>query len=301
MSDQIGFTLYIDEAGDEGVSRVRPIDTDGASEYFVLAGVLVQSARVLDLNDHVAKMQSAANLAKGSEIHFRDLAADEQLAVVRSASEFKAGLLCVTSNKRNMRRYRNKRVEASVLETKRNGKIAPQKYNWFYNHTVRYLLEAASKECARWSPRIRSRRPKIDIVFSLRKEFSYSQMSAYLEYLRTKGGSGPFNNLHNIDWSVVSPYLVRAEKAKDVPGLQFADCVASAVYRAVDADWFGDTVPEYLELLGPRFLKATGAETARGHGFKLLPRDFSAPLTTGQTRAFRAVGYSFEQPTAPTQ
>lgn len=262
MRPRIGFTLYIDEAGDEGVSRVRPIDGDGASEYFVLAGVLIQSARVRELNDHIATMKSAANLAAGSEIHFRDLSPDEQLAVVRSASEFKAGLLCVTSNKRNMRGYRNRRVEASILETKRNGKVAPQKYNWFYNHTVRYLLETASKECARWSTPIRSRRPKIDVVFSLRKEFSYAQMSAYLEYLRTKGGSGPFNNLHDIDWSVVSPYLVRAEKAKDVPGLQFADCVAGAVYRAVDENWFGNTVPEYLELLGPRFLKAAGAETA---------------------------------------
>jgi hypothetical protein len=117
-------------------------------------------------------------------------------------------------------------------------------------------------------------------------------MSAYLEYLRTKGGSGPFNNLHNIDWSVVSPYQIRAEKAKDAPGLQFADCVASAVYRAIDEDWFGQTAPEYLELLGPRFLRAAGSETAKGHGFKLLPRSFNAPLTPGQRRALEAVGYS---------
>lgn len=293
MAQQVGFTLYIDEAGDEGISRVRPQDKDGASEYFVLAGVLIQSHRVKELNAHVNNMQSVANLPAGSEIHFRDLSRDEQLAMVRSAAEFRAGLLCVASNKRNIRGYRNLRVEASILETKRNGKIAPQKYNWFYNNTVRYLLEAASKECARWSSPIRSRRSKIDVVFSLRKEFSYTQMTAYLEYLRTKGGSEPFNNLHNIDWSVMSPYLVRAEKAKDVLGLQFADCVASAVYRAIDEDWFGQTVPEYLELLGPKFLKGAGNETAQGHGFKLLPKSFTAPLTAAQKRALRAVGYLF--------
>lgn len=298
MQPEIGFTLYIDEAGDEGISRVRPLDSDGASEYFVLAGVLIQTARVGELNDHVTAMQSAASLLPGSEIHFRDLSPDNQLAVVQSASEFKAGLLCVASNKRNMRGYRNQRVEASILETKRNGKVAPQKYNWFYNNTVRYLLEAASKECARWSSPIRSRRPKMDVVFSLRKEFSYAQMSAYLEYLRTRGGSGRFNNLHNIDWSVVSPYAVRAERARDVPGLQFADCVASAVYRAIDENWFGKTIPEYLELLAPKFLKGAGAKTAQGHGFKLLPMTFRAPLTTNQKRALRAVGYFLDEPTA---
>jgi hypothetical protein len=293
MLQNIGFTLFIDEAGDEGISKVRPLDGDGASEYFVLAGVLVQSRPVGELGEHVIAMQLAASLAAGSEIHFRDLPAEQQLAVVRFASEFKSGLLCVVSNKRNLRGYRNLRVERSILETKRNGKVGPQKYNWFYNNAVRYLLEAASKECARWSGPVRSRRPKIDVVFSLLKEFSYSQTAAYLEKLRIKGGSGPFNNLHNIDWSVVSPYLIRAEKAKDALGLQFADCVASAVYRAVDDDWFGETKPEYLQILAPRFLRGAGAETARGHGFKLLPQPFSAPLTSGQRKGLSAVGYTF--------
>jgi hypothetical protein len=293
----IGYTLYIDEAGDEGIARVRPVDKDGASEYFVLAGVLIRSSRVNGLNEHVNLMRSAALVSSGEEIHFRDLASDAQLAVIRTASEFKAGLICVVSNKRNMRGYRNRRVEAGILETKRNGRLAPQKYNWFYNHTVRYLLETASIECARWSGPVRSTRPKIDIVFSLRKEFSYTQMISYLEYLRTRGGSGPFNNRHNIDWSVVSPYLVRAEKAKGVPGLQFADCVASAIYRAMDDDWFGDTTPEYLELLGPRFLRSASTGTARGHGFKLLPKDFDIPLTVKQRKALEVVGYRFGQPT----
>lgn len=293
MEQNVGFTLYIDEAGDEGLSRVRSLDPDGASEYFVLAGVLVQSRRVAELNEHVAAMRLAANISAGSEIHFRDLNPQQQLAITHCVSDFRAGLLCVTSNKRNVRNYRNPRVEAAFLETKNNGKLAPQRYNWFYNNTVRYLLESASRECARWSGPVRSLRPKIDVVFSLRKELSYSQMRAYFEYLKTKGGSGPFNNRDNIDWSVVNPYLIRAAKAKDVPGLQFADCVASAVYRAIDEDRFGKISPEYLELLAPRFLRRQGETSARGHGFKLLPASFQAPLSSGQKRALAAVGYSF--------
>jgi hypothetical protein len=74
--------------------------------------------------------------------------------------------------------------------------------------------------------------------------------------------------------------------------------VASAVYRAIDENWFGTTAPEYLELLGPKFLKGVGAETAYGHGFKLLPKNFNAPLSTGQRRALEAVGYAFEEPAA---
>lgn len=265
---------------------------DGASEYFVLAGVIVRAGRVMELQSALQRMKAAARMEPDKELHFRDLTEADQLAAVRELAKFKAGLFCVASNKRNIMGYRNKRVEASILETKRNGRLAPQKYNWFYNNAVRYLLESASKECARWSGSDRSKRPKIDVVFSLRKEFSYAQTIAYLEKMRVRGG-GRFNSLDQIDWSVVNPYLIRAAKGKDEPGLQVADCLASAIYRALDENNFGTVVPEYLQLLAPRFLRRSGASTPRGHGFKLLPLDFDAPLSDAQRTALAAVGYAF--------
>lgn len=190
----IGYTLYIDEAGDEGIDRVRPMHPDGASEYFVMAGVLVRSTRVGELRSAVTAAKQDAALPTDKELHFRDLTAIEQTTVLGSLSNFKAGLICVASNKRNIQGYRNKHVERTILETKRNGRLAPQRYNWFYNNAFRYLLETASNECVRWSGPDRLRRPKIDIVFSLRKEFSYSQTRAYLEKLRTeRHAPGYFN------------------------------------------------------------------------------------------------------------
>jgi hypothetical protein len=292
MKDNIGYVLFIDEAGDEGIERVSPIHPNGASEYFVLAGVIVRASRLLEVRSTLLRIKSAVGLEAGAELHFRDLSYENQLVAIRELGNFKAGFFCVASNKRNMIGYRNRRVEASILETKRNGRVGPQKYNWFYNNTVRYLLESASKECARWSPSDRLQRPKIDIVFSLRKEFSYAQTSAYLEQMRVRGARR-FNNLDEIDWSVVSPYLVRAEKGKNEDGLQLADCVVSAVYRALDEDHFGTTVPEFLEVMAPKFLRKVGAGSPKGHGFKLLPLGFEAPLSDAQRRALAAVSYTF--------
>ena len=37
------YVLFIDEAGDDGLTRVKPIDPDGASEWLVISGVLVRA------------------------------------------------------------------------------------------------------------------------------------------------------------------------------------------------------------------------------------------------------------------
>jgi len=46
-----GFYLFLDEAGDEGLDRVRPLDPNGASEYFVLCGVWFAPANTQSLHN----------------------------------------------------------------------------------------------------------------------------------------------------------------------------------------------------------------------------------------------------------
>ena len=114
----------------------------------------------------------------------------------------------------------------------------------------------------------------------------------YLHKLRiARHGPGYFNNKGQIDWSVVNPNGIESLRPRNEPGLQFADCVASAVYRAVGEDWFGDVRPTLIEALALRFLHH--GSTPRDYGFKLLPYGFSVPLSSDQARSFGAVGYSF--------
>lgn len=37
----VAYIAYIDESGDDGLSKVQPIDPNGASEWFVLGAVVV--------------------------------------------------------------------------------------------------------------------------------------------------------------------------------------------------------------------------------------------------------------------
>ncbi|CAM5768878.1 DUF3800 domain-containing protein [Bosea minatitlanensis] len=119
---QPGFLLFIDEAGDDGTDTVRPIDENGSSEFFILAGVLIRVHRRNELLDSVNAAKRLAQLRPEQELHFRDVAAEAQISVIRELARFNAGLVAVVSNKRNMRQYRNKRVEAKNMEIVRDGK-----------------------------------------------------------------------------------------------------------------------------------------------------------------------------------
>ena len=292
MSGEPGFYLFIDEAGDEGTERVRPAHPDGASEYFVLAGFLISAGRLFELHEAVRRTKAALGLRPFQEIHFRDLDGEQQLTAIQSIAKFRMGVVCVASNKSNLMGYRNPRVEATILEQVKSGRIKPKKRNWLYNQSIRYLLESASAECARYVSTNSGKPRKIEVIFSHRKEFDYAQTSAYLELLRVRGGNnGRFNNLHSINWTTVSPYRLRSAKAKEESGLEFADCIASAIYRSLDESWFGTASPQFLQTLSPTFLRPVGANIPRGYGFKLLQLKFRAPVSATQIEALQAVGY----------
>lgn len=292
MSGEPRFYLFIDEAGDEGIDRVRPAHPDGASEYFVLAGVLISASRLFELHEAVRKTKAGLGLGYDQEIHFRDLDHEQQIKAIQSIADFRMGVVCVASNKSNLMGYRNPRVEATILEQVRSGRFKPKKRNWLYNQSIRYLLETASAECARYVSASSNRPRKIEIVFSHRKEFDYAQTRAYLELLRVRSNSrGRFNNLHSINWTTVSPYLLRSAKAKEESGLEFADCIASAIYRSLDENWFGNPAPPFLQTLSAKFLHPVGTKSPKGYGFKLLPRPFGAQLSSTQADALGAVGY----------
>lgn len=284
-----GFYLFVDEAGDEGLDRVRPLDPNGASEYFVLCGVLVRTSKYLELAQSFNRSKVRLGIGASDQVHFRDLDDAQKLSIISSLATLKLGLVAIVSNKQNMQGYRNLRCEAKNLEVIR-GRVRPRRYNWFYNGLFRYLLERASCECKRWTYPAYGEIRSIKIVFSRRKEISYPQTKAYLYKLNSERHDRTyFNNRRQIDWSVVDISDIDSRKDKDEAGLQIADCAASAIYRALDESWFGDVRPKYLEILRDKFIR--NSSTPWDYGFKLLPDNFRAPLSEAQRQGLKSIGY----------
>lgn len=284
-----GFYLFVDEAGDEGLDRIRPTYADGSSEYFVLCGILVRFSKYAELVQSFNRIKSRIGMASSDQIHFRDLNEEQKLIVISSLADLKFGLVAIVSNKHNMMGYRNMRCEAKNLEVIR-GRSRPRRYNWFYNGLFRYLLERASAECRRWTYPAYGEVRSIKVVFSRRKEISYPQTRAYLYKLKMqRRDRSYFNNRRQIDWSVVDISAIDSRKDKDEIGLQIADCAASAIYRSLDESWFGSVTPEYLELLSNKFIRTN--TTPWEYGFKLLPDLFREPLSAKQRLGLKTVGY----------
>lgn len=130
---RVGYVLYVDESGDDGYSKVWPIDADGASEWLILAGVLVRAENHLKPVEWIREFKRGIKGAQRPDLHFYSLSPQKRLEACEFIASKPVRCFAVISNKRNMRGYRNPRVER--WDTR----------NPLYNWMLRLLLEKASR------------------------------------------------------------------------------------------------------------------------------------------------------------
>jgi hypothetical protein len=215
------YVLYIDEAGDDGLTKVRPIDPDGATEWLILSGYLIRSENENLCREWLSEI-SADIKSQSSLIHFRDLSPRKGTRATELLATHPARAFVVASNKKNMRGYKNERAAQA------GGK------QWFYNWLVRLLLERVTEFCAQDCKNKPSYENKIKILFSKRGGHSYGQTKAYLEWLKLQ--SNPVLNKRKIDFRFLSFRLVDYVPHYCDAGLQCSDIVASAFFRALNSE-----------------------------------------------------------------
>src|SRR5262245_7681911 len=100
------YVAYIDESGDDGLTRVRPIDPEGASEWFVLGAIVVP----IEMGREAIWAKSIlANLKLDQRrvLHFQPLDRQRQARACQAIAKLPVRCFAVTSNKRNMRGHTN--------------------------------------------------------------------------------------------------------------------------------------------------------------------------------------------------
>ena len=273
------YVAYIDEAGDTGLRKVRPIDADGSSEWFTIAAVVIRAENEPEVIEWVREARALVRAHQRRDLHFRDLSLHRRRQVCELVAQKPLRAFVVASNKKNMRRYRNPNAE----------KIRSQ--DFFYNWCNRLLLERVTDFACRRSEREGDPNQRVRFEFSERGGFSYGQMLAYHEYMRRKGNN-LYKTKNEISWAAMDSELVHRYPHSQRAGLQLADVVASAFYQAADALGPGkwDTAP--AELLLPRM--ATKRGVIAEYGVSLQPTPPSkGKLTAEQQKVFRHYGYRF--------
>ena len=280
---EYAYLAYIDEAGDPGINKVRPIDDDGASEWLILSAVVIQAKREQCVVPWVDAIREGIGVKQRRYLHYRDLSDTRKRVVAKCMTELPIRCFAVCSNKKNMRGYNNPRPE----------RVPSQQ--WFYNFCVRLLLERVTGFCAEHSRKEYGELRHLKIEFSRRGGHRYSQTKAYYTYLRMQQQVGrvylkkrePVTDMLHTDLMEDHPHQTRA-------GLQLADVVASAFYQGIDCLGPGKWLTEPATLLEPVMAKENGR--SKDFGVSLFPTPpWKAELTPEQRQVFEHYGYDFSR------
>ena len=276
-----GYIAYIDEAGDPGLKKVRPLDEDGSSEWLILSAVLMRQKWEADVVGWVDTIRTDLGIKQRRDLHYRDLSPTRRRVAASRLAELPLRGFALCSNKKNMRGHSNPRA----------AKIPSQE--WFYNWCLRLLLERVTSYCAERSTKDYGEPRKLKIEFSRRGGHRYSQTRAYSLYLRHQQQAGsvylekrvPVQEVLETDLMEDHPHKTRA-------GLQLADIVASSFYQAADCLGPGQWDLEPAKALHRIMARENGKVANFGVALQPTPA-WKAELTADQQAIFEHYGYDF--------
>lgn len=275
-----GYILYVDEAGDDGLAKVKPIDPKGASEWLVISGLMIRAIDEKNCQKWLSDIRHDIAATQSPTLHYRKLSPSKQRRAAELLSKLPVRAFTVCSNKKNMRGHQNKRA------SKAGGK------QWFYNWVVRIMMERATNYCADNSRRKIGETSRLKVVFSARGGHSYGQTKAYWELLRFQEMTGrTYLNQHTINHEVLSFDLVEYIPHYMHAGLQLADIAASAFYQAIETR-SPKSSPEPAKALAPCMAKRENQIC--DVGLVLQPHAIdSIGLSHDQRLIFEHYGYQF--------
>jgi hypothetical protein len=216
------YVAYIDEAGDPGLQRVKPLDANGSSEWLILSAVVIGEPN----EKNVAPWRNGIlreTKSQRKDLHFTNLKPwNKRIACVELA-KLPIRLFVVCSNKKNMRGYTNPFAEQYP---------AP---NWFYAWLSRLLLERVTYFVREKSLEQHREIRKVRLEFSSRGGLDRFGLTSYFNWLKLRSEEGKnYLPLGNLVWETVDEELVFIYSHKERAGLQLADSVASAFFKACD-------------------------------------------------------------------
>ena len=239
------FVVYIDESGDEGFKFGA-----GSSEWFVLSAVVTRKVTDVQTVKLVDGVREALGKPMKKPLHFRDLKHEQCLPYIDRIARADLRTVSVLVRK------------PSLLERE----TFSGRYRLYF-HATRYLLERVSWYCRDHHVAADLGDGSVEIHFSNRSGMSYAELGAYLDYL--KENSGLFEV--GVHWPAIRTDQIFTASPGRLMGLQIADAVAGAFWRAVEKSRHGFTEPRYAVMLKP--VVYAHERSQLGYGIKFWPKE----------------------------
>lgn len=231
------YYAYIDEAGDEGLGKLK-IGNSGQSRWFVIGGIVVSESHDAQLPTIRDNILNLFPHRRKNDLHFRNLNHGQRVAACHEFAKHPFKIVSVCSNK------------ITIVDDKKYYPLFKQK-GYLYNYLTRYWLERVTERCAEIAKQ--SRKPvELHVRFSRRSGTDYHAMREYFELQRD--GNEVVKPPRSIAWSVFDPQNIRVENHSNLAGLQLADLATSATASALEANAYGHTETRYAEIISKQYL-----------------------------------------------
>jgi len=270
----VQFVAYIDEAGDEGLGKLKETGKGGGQSRWLSLGCCIVNAE----NDRKLPALRDSILARfpksqKRELHFRNLVHEQKIAACKLISEFKVGVCVICSNKTSI--PDNSKFE--IFKRKQH----------LYNYLVRFMLERITKACRLTASRDYQEPCSLRVVFSQRKGTNYLVMQEYLNLLRD--GREIIPSPYGIDWTIFDPANIAVENHANWAGLQIADICTSGITAAFEPNFYGDLESAYARILAPRLIRQPDSPSPLNFGLTPIPPVGSLYHTHDERSFFLAI------------
>ena len=234
------YTLFVDESGEAGISKVRSEGQTGASPYMTMGAVLVPMRAMADVTARLKQVEY--ELGKNG-LHCSKLKHYELLHFARTMAKSETRIFGVISKKETLGKYKY-----AIRENSKK----------YYNKCAQYLLERVG-----WFLETRGIAPhQLDIVFE-RANVDYGGLCNLVRRCQDTPKHPFSEKLRHISADRISSMT-----KNEHPALWMADLVAHALYKCVDRPEknFGIPEPRYLNELAGRFFGKPETNEVLGAG-----------------------------------
>ncbi|MDR0808271.1 MAG: DUF3800 domain-containing protein [Gemmobacter sp.] len=287
------YTLFIDEAGDDKVDRLKPDSPNGNSEWLCLGGYLVRAELEPDLDRRRDEILRSFGGQRGGVLHYRNLKPKNRLLAARklASRDYPARGFVVCSYKKTVSGYHNTRAASAAGNPR----------DVLFNFVVRLLLERATHYVVNFAaPRHGIRDPVLRIVMASRKGHHFGRFKAYLAQLMYQAVAGTtYLNTRTIRAEVLRWNKIDRAAASQVSGLQLADVLVSAFFQSIErvSPHYDDKVARCLLPLMAEQAARPGVSVSRANeGVTFYPAVKVARLLTAEQSSFFAqFGYDMDK------
>jgi hypothetical protein len=236
--------VYIDEAGDRGISS-------RSADHFVVSATIVRDDHQAAVRTELATLRSALGRRPGQVLHFQKFSHSQRLKAVQDIGA--SGIDAITSVVLCKRGFDQPDPAGDLAYITNPDPM----YLW----AVRLVLERIS-----WYIRDHGGGEAI-VTFAHVRHFPSEKLHDYRRALQRADT--------NISWPAFDGHPFRIASPDRIELLQVADTAASALFRAVEPDEFGNVERRYLEELVPKLYRR-GSTQVTSYGLKVFPTSHCA-------------------------